>query len=781
MQWMIWLFLLGVSFTLWTLIGVLRLVSERRDRTVADFAATEGGERDAAGRLSAADVAVLIPAHDEETGIRTTVASVAGHVPKANIHVVADGCADRTAELARACGVNVLTLHPCRGKAGGIEAALRHFDLECKFAVLLIVDADTELDEHYVERGLRMLDDPEMVALAGYAQASWRPHELPLVGRFLVAYRARLYTVMQWMKYGQTWRYANVTAIVPGFASMYRTAVLPRMELNPPGLVIEDFNMTFELHRRRLGKIAFRPAVFAKTQDPDNLPDYYRQVKRWWLGFWQTVRRHKLWPSWFSVVLGFFLVEVLLASVAIIVIALAIVLLALPPLTGGAVLGWQPFAEFDSSAGAYFTPLNLLVFLFLPDYLLTCCVAIWTRRPSMLVYGVGFLPIRLIDATATLWTLPQAWRARSTGQWVSPARRALQDAKAPPEAPAGGQARPSVAPGSAAEPSASTSTREMPPAAGPSDVFRARTPIFFDAVTLGNLLVLTAAVVVAFALPILPVLGIAILSVAFGAAWSHRSRLADPRLTGFPGWQQRRERTPAGGRRPTRPAGLCVPTLAAIGSYSPCWPPSSSWPAVPRSSRERITGPVSAPHRSTRRGVRSSATCPTGTSSVPSPSYARTSGSSTRSARCGTPSTKPATWSSPTTSTPRSIRVKCTSCRTAASASSRPSPTCATASGRPKPSRRSCTIPRSGRRTSATSSIWPCARDTTAWTSTTRACSPETARSIPRSSVSWGPRCAPRARCSRRQCIRNSPNRAPTSTTRRRTTARSGRRPTRSA
>ena len=39
-------------------------------------------------------------------------------------------------------------------------------------------------------------------------------------------------------------------------------ARIPEGETDPfPGLVIEDFNMTFEVHRRKLGRIAFEPRV----------------------------------------------------------------------------------------------------------------------------------------------------------------------------------------------------------------------------------------------------------------------------------------------------------------------------------------------------------------------------------------------------------------------------------------------------------------------------------------------------------------------------------------
>lgn len=416
--------ILGVNLTLWTFVGGVRLAAERLtgDR---DPAASE------AEKLSPADVAVVVPAHNEEPVIAATIDSVLRLVPVEQVHVVADGCTDTTAAIARARGVNVLALTPGRGKAGAIEAALRRFNILERFAVLLIVDADTRLDERYLERGLPMLDRLGVVALAGYARAGWRPRELSLAGRFLVSYRTRLYAVLQWLRYGQTWRWTNVTAVVPGFASMYRTDVLDAMDLNPPGLVIEDFNMTFEVHRQGLGTIAFRPAVHATTQDPDNLRDYFRQVLRWHLGFWQTIRRHGLWASGFCAALVLFLAEVLVASAGIILLGVLLVAL------GTAMLVSQVTPNDGWLAGLsgltdYLAPPNLLLYLVLPDYLITCVVALALRRPSMLLYGAGFLGLRFIDAIAALLAIPLAWRTRSDGRWTSPTRRPITAAAAGP-------------------------------------------------------------------------------------------------------------------------------------------------------------------------------------------------------------------------------------------------------------------------------------------------------------------------------------------------------------
>jgi poly-beta-1,6-N-acetyl-D-glucosamine synthase len=428
--WLLPLLLLGLNFTLWTTIGGLRLLSERLGHT----------RTPAAGGLCPDDVAVLIPAHNEELVIAATLESVLRLTAANNVHVIADGCIDDTEKIARSFGVHVLDLQPAHGKAGGIAAAVDYFELPTRFEALLIVDADTELDEHYLERALPMFSGTNVVAVAGYARTTWQPKQLRLVGRLLVSYRTRLYALMQLLKYGQTWRWTNVTAIVPGFASMYRTRVLPRMDLNPPGLVIEDFNMTFEIHRKRLGKISFRPAVRAMTQDPDNARDYCRQVVRWQLGFWQTVRRHGFWRSWFSAALALYILEVVAASVMLVAIATAITLLLVAGVLGDITGHPHWLGAPDRVMGDYLTPTNVLLFLVLPDYLLTCAVAIALRRPSLLLYGIGFLGLRLVDSVIALRTLPQAWRTTSTGQWTSPTRRAtsppaasIPGRRAPPE------------------------------------------------------------------------------------------------------------------------------------------------------------------------------------------------------------------------------------------------------------------------------------------------------------------------------------------------------------
>lgn len=368
-------------------------------------------------------IGVVIPAHNEEPVIGAAIDSALRLFERWDVYVVSDASSDTTAEIAARTGVNVLELLNNRGKAGAIEAVIEEFALTDNYDGVLILDADTELHPSYVEGARRQLAEPDVAAVAGFVVSEWKPDERSFVGRLISAYRDRLYFMLQYlMRFGQTWRHANVSFIVPGFASVYRTSALREIDINPEGLVIEDFNMTFEVHHKRLGRISMKPDTKAYSQDPFTLRDYYRQVSRWTLGLWQTIRRHKLWPSSFCAALLLYVLEVVLVSLVLLATVLVGAFVVLGTFGGDAVLA-LPFFEEGFTAVTAFLPLTaVLVGLFVPDYMLTCLMAMVRRRPSYLVYGLFFFPIRIVDAFLALRTIPKAWTARSDGRWASPVR-----------------------------------------------------------------------------------------------------------------------------------------------------------------------------------------------------------------------------------------------------------------------------------------------------------------------------------------------------------------------
>lgn len=433
----------GINFALWGTIGILRFGDERlrrrrrrRGRGAAppsgDHAAEPTGSRSPTpqGGVRLEDVAVIIPAHDEELVIADTVGAIGELVPLANVHVVSDGSSDATATLARNAGAHVLEV-TAGGKAAALKAGIEAFDLADRYRAVLLLDADTRLDAGYFDAALPLFDDPEIVAVAGSASTMWNPRWSAFMASVLSAHRERLYVLFQHLvKYGQTWRFTNVTPIVPGFSSMYRTNILDEIHIDAPGLVIEDFNMTFEVHHRGLGRIGYTPRAVAYTQDPQRLSDYYRQVRRWALGFWQTIRRHRVW-------VGKFWAALLLTTGEIVTSFLAILLTlgSLSVLLAGRVAdelwgGLGPLEGPHDLASTRLGPMTVLLGVVLPDYLLTCATAWFQRRPSYLFYGLFFLPLRFLDAVAGMSSFVRSWGPSSSGRWVSPSRVAIP----PPDA-----------------------------------------------------------------------------------------------------------------------------------------------------------------------------------------------------------------------------------------------------------------------------------------------------------------------------------------------------------
>ncbi|HEY3895839.1 MAG TPA: glycosyltransferase family 2 protein [Pseudonocardiaceae bacterium] len=418
--WSVAIVVFGVNFALWASIGLARLLEEtwaRRRRRSA-------GSGNAADSMTVTDVAVLIPAHNEELVIEDSIAAIAALVPRENIHVVSDGSTDRTAELARLTGVNVIETRTNVGKAGALEEAIGRFGLVGRFQAVLLLDADTTIEPGYFEAALPHFDDPRVVAVAGAVRTHWQARSLSFVGKVLVCHRERIYAISQrLLKFGQTWRYTNATHIVPGFASMYRTSVLPHIEMNPPGLVIEDFNMTFEVYQKRLGKVAFTLGAVAVTQDPDNLRDYVRQIKRWGLGLWQTVRRHPPQFSLFSAMLTMLLLEQLTSSMFFVLLPLLVLVLAVPALYPTA-LDWPGITQVHETVSTHMSLQVLLLAVTGADLLLTVLVALIERRARFLALWIFFPFLRILDALVALYVFPRAWLS-STGKWTSPARRAV--------------------------------------------------------------------------------------------------------------------------------------------------------------------------------------------------------------------------------------------------------------------------------------------------------------------------------------------------------------------
>jgi len=408
-----WVFPIGISVGFWSFVGIVRYVFEK-------IFPKQGIKRKKLNRW-VAKTAICLSAHNEKDVIARSIRSLIRLVPPEQIFIASDGSTDRTAIISKRFGCNVIEINPGIGKAAALETLTRKFNLFKRFKFILIADADTIFPKSFLRKSLPFFLDKKVVAVSAHAKTKWYRGFRLSKKMYFVSFRTRLWRLLQWMfVYGQSWRYLNVLPVIPGYASLYRSEILRKLKISIPGLAIEDFNLGFQVHKKKLGVIAHHPSVYATTQEPDNLRDYWKQVKRWNVGIFQTIRYWKMWPSFFWVSLTIFLSEVILSTIFFLIVPLLILFLS----SYYFAFIFTPFAlEIgDYIDTYYFSLIDLFVLIFLFDYLLTLIVALKDKKYLLVLYGIGFNFLRFVDALIVFASIRQGFFGSSSGKWESPQR-----------------------------------------------------------------------------------------------------------------------------------------------------------------------------------------------------------------------------------------------------------------------------------------------------------------------------------------------------------------------
>lgn len=408
----------GISAMFWLLVGTLRTITEL-------FGNKSTGRRT---KLRVNDVAAIIPAHNEEMAIRSCIKAIGQSLPRWQIYVASDGSNDKTYNRARREKCHVSRLIPGRGKAKAITYLIQRHKLYDRYKLIFIIDSDTRIDKNFVMRALPLFNDPEIGVVFGTARISWPKHIWPQLKYYFVAYRERLNRLLQYtFVHGQTWKYTNVSYVVPGFATIWRSSILKQVSIDTPGLLIEDFNTAFQIQKKKLCKVGFRGDLIGWDQHPENLSDYWKQVRRWNIGFFQTVKKNGIWPSFFWLSLGVFMVEVSLHAIFILLLPFLIVYLLLPMLPEG-----LPFSESYMSVYRFIGPYryvtlrDLILTFVIIDYGLSVLIGVTHKKPQFIFYGIFFIFMHYVTSLILLSSLAPGFLGKSKGQWVSPARSLSQ-------------------------------------------------------------------------------------------------------------------------------------------------------------------------------------------------------------------------------------------------------------------------------------------------------------------------------------------------------------------
>jgi cellulose synthase/poly-beta-1,6-N-acetylglucosamine synthase-like glycosyltransferase len=231
-------------------------------------------------------LALLLPGHNEELIIATTIrTAIAAGQLKRDIYMVDDCSSDNTRKEAVALlgKDHVLTVHRS-GKALAVQKAIKKFKIKQNYQWLHVSDADSIFGSNYFRIYKRKLDSKKYAVAVGFVQS--------MRGNWLSDYRALTYTYSQHFN-RRIQSYLGMISVFPGPITCFRTDILGKLDFKANSLT-EDFDITLQVHRKKLGRILFIPKAVNFTQDPQTLSDFCKQNLRWQRGFFQGVKKYKI-------------------------------------------------------------------------------------------------------------------------------------------------------------------------------------------------------------------------------------------------------------------------------------------------------------------------------------------------------------------------------------------------------------------------------------------------------------------------------------------------------
>jgi cellulose synthase/poly-beta-1,6-N-acetylglucosamine synthase-like glycosyltransferase len=251
-------------------------------------------------------LALLLPGHNEELIIATTIRSaVAAGQKLEDIYVVDDFSSDQTrSEALKELPENNVLSVDRSGKALAVQKAIKHFKIKERYEWVHVADADSVFCPDYFNIYRKKLAKGTYAVAVGFVQS--------LRGNWISTYRSLTYTYSQQVQ-RRIQSKLGMVSVFPGPITSFNTDILDKLEFDTNTLT-EDFDITLQVHRKNLGKIAYIPKAINYTQDPQTLRDFCKQTARWQRGFFQGVLKYHIGinPHKIDVSIGFQLFQMFL-------------------------------------------------------------------------------------------------------------------------------------------------------------------------------------------------------------------------------------------------------------------------------------------------------------------------------------------------------------------------------------------------------------------------------------------------------------------------------------
>lgn len=258
-------------------------------------------------------LALLIPAHNEELLLGQTIKSaIRAGLSTRHIYVIDDASSDQTAAVAAELLPKSHILSVAHsGKARAIAKGFKYFNIGYRYRWVHISDADSVFGPDYFPHFIAGLK-PEFAAATGFVQS--------LPGGWISQFRVYEYGFGQFVMRRLQKIFGAIT-VIPGPSSCFRADLFKRLNFQTDCLT-EDFDITLQIHRQKLGPIGYIPAAKTYTQDPKNFRDYCSQIWRWHRGFFQGVLNHRvgLRTQMIDLYLGFLMLDMFIYYLELLVV-----------------------------------------------------------------------------------------------------------------------------------------------------------------------------------------------------------------------------------------------------------------------------------------------------------------------------------------------------------------------------------------------------------------------------------------------------------------------------
>lgn len=250
-------------------------------------------------------IAVLIPAHNEEDNLPSSLSSAVAQVSPEDVYVVDDNSSDGTLRTALQHTPNVYSTAR-GGKGAAVMAGIERFGLLDRYEGVLVLDADSRLmpgsmlryEENLKESVAAVIGHLRVLEFQKGPIAAWRRHQY-------------FYQVAVYLRGEVT--FGGGMPVTPGFCTVHSTEALRNYELDPRAPT-EDIDFCWQIHRKRLGKIVYASRAHVETGVPVNLGGYLKQIKRWHRGWHYATRKYRmpLGLQWVDFVAGVMTLEMAL-------------------------------------------------------------------------------------------------------------------------------------------------------------------------------------------------------------------------------------------------------------------------------------------------------------------------------------------------------------------------------------------------------------------------------------------------------------------------------------